>query len=66
MEKICITVEEAAEMASVSDAQIREWCKDFDFPSMKIGRRGGKRLIHVAAFSDWLRKRCKARKGEYG
>ncbi|MDY5254008.1 helix-turn-helix domain-containing protein [Veillonella caviae] len=64
MLKLCITVEDAAEMASVSDEQIREWAKDIDFPSMKIGRRGGKRLIHVDAFNEWLRKRCEMRVGE--
>lgn len=64
MLKLCITVEDAAEMASVSDDQIREWAKDIDFPSMKIGQRGGKRLIHVDAFNEWLRKRCEMRIGE--
>jgi|GEM_PF-318573 len=64
MEKICITVEEAAKIASVSDEQIRDWAKDFDFPSMRIGARGGKRLIHADAFSDWLRKKCELRYGE--
>ena len=46
MNKMCITVAEAAELASVPQAVIREWAQDFDFPSMKIGKRGGKRLIH--------------------
>ena len=41
--KLCITVDEAAELASVAPAVIRQWAEDFDFPSMKIGQRGGKR-----------------------
>lgn len=46
--KLCITVvDEAAELASVAPAVIRQWAEDFDFPSMKIGQRGGKRLIHL-------------------
>ena len=59
-----ITVDEAAEMASVAPAVIRQWAEDFDFPSMKIGKRGGKRLIHVESFNAWLAKRCQARIGE--
>ena len=62
--KLCITVEEAAELASVAPAVIRQWAEDFDFPSMKIGQRGGKRLIHVESFNARLGKRCQARKGE--
>lgn len=46
MNKICVTVEEAAKLCSVSDEQIRKWAKDYDFPSMRIGKAGGKRLIH--------------------
>ena len=64
MNKMCITVVEAAELASVTETVIREWAQDFDFPSMKIGRRGGKRLIHVESFNAWLAKRCQARIGE--
>ena len=64
MNKICITVAEAAELASVPETVIREWAQDFDFPSMKIGKRGGKRLIHVESFNAWLAKRCQARIGE--
>lgn len=64
MNKMCITVAEAAELASVPQAVIREWAQDFDFPSMKIGKRGGKRLIHVDSFNAWLAKRCQARIGE--
>lgn len=52
--KLCMTVEEAAEAASVSDEQIRQWANSIDFPSFKIGQRGGKRLIHTEAFNDWL------------
>ena len=62
--KFCLTVEEAAETASVGPEQIREWAQDFDFPSMKIGKRGGKRLIHSRLFDEWLAKRCLARIGE--
>lgn len=62
--KLCITVDEAAEMASVAPAVIRQWAEDFDFPSMKIGQRGGKRLIHLDSFNSWLAKRCQARIGE--
>lgn len=62
--KLCITVEEAAELASVSYDQIQQWAKDSDFPSMKIGARGGKRLIHLDSFNAWLGKRCQARIGE--
>lgn len=62
--KLCITVDEAAEMASVAPAVIRQWAEDFDFPSMKIGQRGGKRLIHLDSFNAWLAKRCQARIGE--
>ena len=62
--KLCITVDEAAEMASVAPAVIRQWAEDFDFPSMRIGKRGGKRLIHVESFNAWLAKRCQARIGE--
>ena len=64
MNKMCITVAEAAELASVPETVIREWAQDFDFPSMKIGKRGGKRLIHVESFNAWLAKRCQARIGE--
>lgn len=64
MNKMCITVAEAAELASVPEAVIRQWAEDFDFPSMKIGKRGGKRLIHVESFNAWLAKRCQARIGE--
>lgn len=64
MDKMCITVAEAAELASVPETVIREWAQDFDFPSMKIGKRGGKRLIHVESFNAWLAKRCQARIGE--
>lgn len=62
--KFCLTVEEAAEQASVAPAVIRQWAEDFDFPSMKIGERGGKRLIHSRLFDEWLAKRCQARIGE--
>lgn len=62
--KFCLTVEEAAEQASVAPAVIRQWAEDFDFPSMKIGKRGGKRLIHSRLFDEWLAKRCQARIGE--
>ena len=62
--KLCLTVEEAAELASVSDDVIRQWAKDFDFPSMKIWARGGKPLIHLDSFNAWLGKRCQARIGE--
>lgn len=64
MNKMCITVAEAAELASVPETVIREWAQDFDFPSMKIGKRGGKRLIHSRLFDEWLAKRCQARIGE--
>lgn len=64
MDKMCITVAEAAKLASVPETVIREWAQDFDFPSMKIGKRGGKRLIHVESFNAWLAKRCQARIGE--
>ena len=37
--KLCMTVEEAAEAASVSDEQIRQWANSVDFPSFKIGQR---------------------------
>ena len=62
--KLCIIVDEAAELASVAPAVIRQWAEDFDFPSMKIGQRGGKRLIHLDSFNAWLAKRCQARIGE--
>ena len=62
--KLCITVDEAAELASVAPAVIRQWAEDFDFPSMKIGQRGGKRLIHLDSFNAQLAKRCQARIGE--
>lgn len=62
--KLCVTVDEAAELASVAPAVIRQWAEDFDFPSMKIGQRGGKRLIHLDSFNAWLAKRCQARIGE--
>lgn len=62
--KLCMTVEEAAEAASVSDEQIRQWANSIDFPSFKIGQRGGKRLIHTEAFNDWLRKQAEMRQGE--
>ena len=64
MNKMCITVAEAAKLASVPETVIREWAQDFDFPSMRIGKRGGKRLIHVESFDAWLAKRCQARIGE--
>lgn len=56
--KLCMTVEEAAEAASVSYEQIQKWAKDIDFPCFKVGQRGGKRLIHVEAFNNWLKKRA--------
>nr|DAR60610.1 MAG TPA: hypothetical protein [Caudoviricetes sp.]DAT19402.1 MAG TPA: hypothetical protein [Caudoviricetes sp.] len=31
---------------------------------MKVGGRGGKRLIHSRLFDEWLVKRCQARIGE--
>ena len=62
--KLCITVAEAAELASVPQDVIRQWAADFDFPSMKIWARGGKRLIHLDSFNAWLGKRCQARIGE--
>lgn len=62
--KLCITVAEAAELASVPQDVIRQWASDFDFPSMKIVARGGKRLIHLDSFNAWLAKRCQARIGE--
>lgn len=61
MNKMCITVAEAAKLASVPETVIRQWAEDFDFPSMRIGKRGGKRLIHVESFNAWLAKRCQAR-----
>lgn len=64
MNKMCITVSEAAKLASVPETVIRQWAEDFDFPSMKIGERGGKRLIHSRLFDEWLAKRCQARIGE--
>lgn len=64
MNKMCITVSEAAKLASVPETVIRQWAADFDFPSMRIGKRGGKRLIHVESFNAWLAKRCQARIGE--
>lgn len=35
--KLCMTVEEAAEAASVSYEQIQKWAKDIDFPEVVIG-----------------------------
>lgn len=64
MNKMYITVAEAAKLASVPETVIRQWAENFDFPSMKIGKRGGKRLIHVESFNAWLVKRCQARIGE--
>ena len=64
MNKMCITVAEAAKLASVPETVIRQWAEDFDFPSMRIGKRGGKRLIHVESFNAWLAKLCQARIGE--
>ena len=43
---------------------MNKMCITVDFPSMKIGKRGGKRLIHVESFNAWLAKRCQARIGE--
>lgn len=62
--KLYITVAEAAELTSVHQDVICQWTADFDFPSMKIGARGGKRLIHLDSFNAWLEKRCQARIGE--
>lgn len=64
MDKVCVTVEEAAKLCSVSDEQIRKWAKDHDFPSMRIGRAGGKRLIHLEELNRWLRRKCQLRMGE--
>ncbi len=62
--KTCITIEEAKLLASVSKEQIQEWAKCYDFPSMKIGKLGGKRLISKKAFDEWCNNRCKLRHGE--
>lgn len=34
MNKMCITVAEAAKLASVPETVIRRWAEDFDFPSI--------------------------------
>lgn len=60
----CLTVEETVEQAHVGLEQIRKWAKDFDFLFIKVGERGGKRLIHSRLFDEWLAKRCQARFGE--
>ncbi len=63
--KLCMTVEEAAKAASVSYEQMSRWAaNDVDFPSFIIGQRGGKRLIHVEALNEWLRKKAEMRQGE--
>ena len=49
--KLYITVAEAPELTSVHQDVICQWTADFDFPSMKIGARGGKRLIHLDSFN---------------
>lgn len=61
----CVTVEKAAELAHVSKEEICNWAEyEPDFPSFKVGKLKSKRLIHVEAFKDWLRKRAENRIGE--
>lgn len=65
-EKLCITMDEACRLASVGREQLERWAMDTDFPSMRVGKEKarGKRLIHLDAFNEWLRKRCEMRVGE--
>lgn len=51
MNKMCITVAEAAKLASVPETVISQWAEDFDFPSMKIGQRGGNHRISMVGRS---------------
>ena len=62
-DKISVTSAEAAALCSVSYEQINLWMKDCDFPALKIGERGGKRLIPIADLKEWLSKRAKMRWG---
>lgn len=61
MEKMMVTVAEAAKMCSVSYHVIADWCETEDnFPVTKIGN---KRIIEVNLLRQWLQDRCKARVG---
>ena len=39
MDKICIILQEAADLASVSYDQMQAWSEEYDFSSMKIGAK---------------------------
>lgn len=65
MEPILITMEEAASLARTSYKQVDDWANDnADFPSFKLGKKGGKRLVHKRLLDEWLAKRAKLRIGE--
>ncbi len=63
MDKICITLQEAADLASVSYDQMQAWSEEYDFPSMKIGAKKGKSLVHLESLNEWLRNKCQMRVG---
>ena len=60
-EKMCITMDEAAEIASTGRRVIQEWVyEDGSFPCFAVGR---KMLIPVDSFREWLNNRGKMRVG---
>lgn len=61
MEKMAVTVEEAAKMCSVGYKVMAQWAETEDnFPVTKVGN---KRVIEVQLLRQWLQDRCKARIG---
>lgn len=65
MEKILISVDEAAALAGVGRRQINIWRLDFDFPSFRAGEgERGNCKINRVMFERWLEKRTEMRVGE--
>ena len=56
-----MTIDEAAEITSISPNQLREWANDEPtFPAFKIGK---KIIIPVKDLEEWLSMRARARAG---
>ncbi len=61
MEKMMVTIAEAAEMCSVGYHVMAKWAEgDESFPCQKIGN---KRLVSVRLLHDWMDRRCQDRIG---
>lgn len=51
-----ISAKEAAPLLTLSRSRVYELMDDGTIPSVRLGPKGGKRMIPVAAFQDLLRR----------